>query len=71
LETAVTTASPTMTPRQMNMFSDWYVVVVWPDGHKQQVNGFKDERHARGWIEHESQAWLAKAARPGGNSLLG
>jgi hypothetical protein len=53
------TAAPRMAPRQMGFFSEWYVQVVWPDGRKERVHGFKDEAHARGWIEHEAPAWLA------------
>jgi hypothetical protein len=56
--------TPTMTPRPLSFFSDWYVEVVWPDGDKQKVTGFESEAHARGWIEHESKAWLARARRP-------
>ncbi len=54
-------AAPTLTPQSMGFFSEWCVVVVWPDGRRKRVNGFRDEAHARGWIEHESAAWLANA----------
>jgi hypothetical protein len=57
-------AEPTMTPRQLGFFSDWYVEVVWPSGQKDQVSGFTSEAHARGWIAHESQAWIGKARAP-------
>ena len=49
---------PVMIPRQMAFFSDWYVQIVWPSGRKERVDGFSSEAHARGWIEHESRAWL-------------
>jgi len=58
---------PTMQPKQMAFFSDWFVEVRWPDGQKERVSGFSSEEHALGWIEHESPAWLAtnkKAYRP-------
>jgi hypothetical protein len=59
----MTDDTPTMTPRQLAFFSEWYVQVVWPDGHKERVDGFSNEAHARGWIEHESRVWTAKARR--------
>ena len=59
------TASPTMTPRELPGFSDWYVVIAWPDGSQRRVNGFTSEAHAKGWIAHESAAWLAQAERKG------
>jgi NTP pyrophosphatase (non-canonical NTP hydrolase) len=51
--------TPTLTPRQLGFFSDWLVAVVWPNGAKQQVNGFTSEAHARGWITHNSAEWIA------------
>lgn len=60
----MTDERPTMTPRQMGFFSDWYVQVVWPSGAKDRVDGFASEAHARGWIEHESAAWIDRATRP-------
>jgi hypothetical protein len=56
---------PTMTPRQFDFFSEWSVVIVWPNGRKQKVNGFTTEAHARGWIEHESAEWLANGKHSG------
>jgi NTP pyrophosphatase (non-canonical NTP hydrolase) len=63
----MTDNTPTMQPKQMGFFSDWYVEVRWPDGQKERVTGFSSEHHALGWIEHESPAWLAtntKSYRP-------
>ena len=63
----MTDVVPTMQPKQMAFFSDWFVEVRWPDGQKEKVSGFSSEHHALGWIEHESPAWLAahsKAYRP-------
>jgi hypothetical protein len=61
----MTETVPTMTPRQLGFFSDWYVDIRWPNGAKQRVDGFTSEAHARGWIEHESASWLANSRRPG------
>jgi hypothetical protein len=55
----MTTPKPIMTPHALGFFSEWYVLVEWPNGRKQKVNGFKNEAHARGWIEQESAAWIA------------
>ena len=51
--------SPTLTPRQLGFFSDWKIIVVWPNGVKQQINGFTSEAHAQGWITHNSAEWIA------------
>ena len=40
-------------------FSDWKIIVVWPNGVKQQINGFTSEAHAQGWITHNSAEWIA------------
>ncbi|HEY2658942.1 MAG TPA: hypothetical protein VGI79_04415 [Caulobacteraceae bacterium] len=60
-EEVMTRAAPTMSIRQMQTFSEWYVLVVWPTGKQQQVNGFQSEAHARGWIDTESKAWIIEA----------
>ena len=60
----MTDAAPKMEPRQLGFFSEWFVQITWPSGQKQRVDGFTSEAHARGWIEHESQAWLASSKRP-------
>ena len=52
--------APTLTPKQIGFFfSDWKILVVWPNGLKQQINGFTSEAHARGWIDHNSADWIA------------
>jgi hypothetical protein len=57
----MTDADPTLEPRPLKFFSEWYVRVVWPDGQKQRVDGFENEAHARGWIASESAEWIANA----------
>jgi len=61
----MTQSDPIMKPRQQSFFSEWYVEVVWPNGHRQKVHGFRNEAHALGWIEHESKAWIAQTRGPG------
>lgn len=55
---------PTFTPKAMGFFSEWSVHVAWPSGYKETVNGFKNEAHARGWIEHESEKWIDEKRGP-------
>jgi hypothetical protein len=55
---------PIMTPKAGGFFSEWSVEIVWPSGHKDKVTGFKNEAHARGWIAHESKAWIAEMRAP-------
>jgi hypothetical protein len=57
---------PILTPRSLGFFSEWFVQVDWPGGHQDKVHGFKNEAHARGWIEHESRAWISKMRGPRG-----
>jgi hypothetical protein len=57
-------ALPTFEPRPLGIFSEWYVQIVWPSGHKERVDGFKNEAHARGWIATESAAWLDSTRGP-------
>ncbi len=58
------TYKPTFTPKSMGFFSEWYVQVVWPSGYKENVNGFRNEAHAKGWIEHESEKWIDEKRGP-------
>jgi hypothetical protein len=62
--TALMTDEPRMTPKAGGFFSEWSVEIVWPSGHKDKVTGFRDEAHAKGWIAHESKAWIAKMRAP-------
>jgi hypothetical protein len=58
------TYKPTFTPKSIGFFSEWCVHVAWPSGYKEIVNGFKNEAHARGWIEHESEKWIDEKRGP-------
>jgi hypothetical protein len=55
---------PKMEPKSFGIFSEWYVQVTWPSGHKERVQAFTSEAHARGWIAQESEAWIAEARGP-------
>ena len=37
---------------------EWWVAATWPNGHKEDVKGFKTESAANEWIAKELQAWL-------------
>ena len=60
---------PTFKPEQMGFFSEWFIVITWPDGQQQKMNGFRNEAHCQGWIEHESAKWVARTTRPRGTWL--
>jgi hypothetical protein len=62
----MTQSDPIMRPRPLGFFSEWCVEVVWPNGYKQTVHGFRDEAHARGWMAQESKAWVIQARGPTG-----
>jgi hypothetical protein len=50
--------SPTFGTRELKV-GLYYVLVTWPDGRPEHVNGFKSEAAALAWIESESKGWLA------------
>jgi hypothetical protein len=56
---------PKMEAHSLGFFSEWYVRIIWPDGRHQRVDGFKNEAHAKAWIEHEAKAWLVEGKPPG------
>jgi hypothetical protein len=49
---------PTFAPRELKVGLGYYVLVTWPDGRPQHINGFKSEAAALAWIESKSQGWL-------------
>jgi hypothetical protein len=54
---------PKIEVREMKRGSEAYVLLTWPDGFEQHVNGFASESEARAWVEHESTDWLARHAK--------
>jgi len=56
--------TPTLEPRALKDRSGWYVLLTWPSGADEQINGFAAEAEAQTWIEHESQAWITKRQSP-------
>jgi hypothetical protein len=49
---------------------DWCVAATWPDGHFEEIAGFRNEVEANAWIAKSFPAWLEarksgkKAAAP-------
>jgi hypothetical protein len=37
---------------------DWCVAATWPDGHFEEITGFKSESEANEWIAESLQTWL-------------
>jgi hypothetical protein len=45
-------------PRPLQVGSDWYVQVTWPDGEVERVSGFRTEAEAKEWIDTRYRKWL-------------
>jgi hypothetical protein len=56
-------SSPTMTPHQRKDSAGWMVIVAWPDGTEEQVNGFRSLSDVVSWMPDGSQEWLEKHPR--------
>ena len=37
----------------------YLVLVIWPEGSEQQVDGFASVEAARAWIENDGPSWIA------------
>ena len=60
---------PPMTPNQRTDTSGWEVVVAWPDGPEDRINGFRSLSDVLSWTSEGRQEWLDKHPRnkrPGG-----
>jgi len=56
---AVTAGSvPVLQIRRAEGEDEWCVAATWPDGHFEQIAGFKSERDANEWIAKSFQEWL-------------
>jgi hypothetical protein len=50
---------PPMTPRKREDTSGWMVLVCWPDGREEKVNGFRSLSDVGSWFSFGgSQEWL-------------
>ena len=49
---------PKFEPRELKDGSGFYVLVIWPYGPEEHVNGFRSVDEAKIWIDLESKGWL-------------
>jgi hypothetical protein len=56
---------PSFRPRELKAGSGWYVLVTWPNGDAEHVNGFTSDLEAKGWISTQSRSWLKARTRRG------
>ena len=52
------TTVPVLQIRRAEKSEDWCVAATWPDGHFEEIPGFKNETDANEWIAKKFQAWL-------------
>jgi hypothetical protein len=52
------TCLPVLQIRRAQSEDDWCVAATWPDGHFEEIAGFKNETDANHWIAVKFQAWL-------------
>jgi len=45
----------------------YLVLVTWPDGPEQQLDGFSSVEAARAWIEDDGPSWIAACEGSHGN----
>ena len=43
--------------------ADWYVAVTWPSGRFEEVDGFRTESDANGWVAQRFQSWLDESEK--------
>lgn len=51
---------PSIYARKSILPNDWYVMISWPDGRQDRVNGFISSGEATEWIAEESAKWMAR-----------
>jgi hypothetical protein len=52
------TCLPVLQIRRAEGADDWCVAATWPDGHFEEIAGFKNETDANQWIAVKFQASL-------------
>ncbi len=62
---------PSLSVKELKLGGEWYVIIAWPNGAFEHVEGFWTERDAADWIDHESAEWLQRhpKSRAGGITL--
>jgi hypothetical protein len=51
--------TPVFVARKGILTREYYVRVIWPDGHALRIGKFRRKDDANNWIRTESAAWLA------------
>jgi hypothetical protein len=57
---SITKSNVTFEVLQLKDGSGYFVLVTWPNGMEQQVYDFANAESAQFWIEHQTDAWLAR-----------
>lgn len=57
------TPCPLMTPQKREDSSGWLVIVSWPGGPEERVNGFRSLADVTSWLANGAQEWLQKQPR--------
>ena len=52
--------SPTLQARELKDGSAWYIVLTWPNGQTENIDGFSSETEINEWMTTKYRGWLAK-----------
>ena len=52
--------SPTLQARELKDGSAWYIVLTWPNGLTESIDGFSSETEINEWMTTKYRGWLAK-----------
>jgi len=53
-------SSPILEKRELKDGSAWYIVLTWPNGQTEHIDGFSSESDINEWITTKYRGWLAK-----------
>jgi hypothetical protein len=53
-------SSPIVETRELKDGSAWYIVLTWPNGQTENIDGFSSEAEINEWITTKYPGWLAK-----------
>jgi hypothetical protein len=46
----------------------WHVIIAWPDGRQERVNGFLSRDECEAWVRNDSAHWLSLRLDPSNRS---
>ena len=52
--------SSTLRARELKDGSAWYIVLTWPNGQTENIDGFSSETEINEWMTTKYRGWLAK-----------